>query len=452
MIVYQSLPGVKQFFPSRWVRPAVWLLLLRLMAGFVCHRGKMSLSQVAGIMPSQSRHRANLGRCLERAACLTGPSLWNRLERRMIERERRRRGRWVFIVDQTYCGQQGQKTENTFSRANYRPRARHSNRHQKKGARRSCHGFVCGLLITPSGCRIPCFHSYYTHEYSQQRGCDYQTQTDLAAELIRQLPLPKAVALTVLGDTAFDADVIRSACQERGAHWIVPINPERVLQGPKPRPRVRSLSERLQACDFTAVRLKPGQGEFAAHSRVARCRLGPRTKSRRFYVHRERQCVRRVGDVQLIFSTNQLPASGKSPKICKTLMTNDLKRSMRDIVVCYDVRWQIELFFKELKSTLGLDHYSFRRFTQVEGWVAACFITFLYLEWRRDGQLRCRQTAQRKRWWRSQRTHGLCQVVTQQTEQNGLHWILKTAQTVRGQSKLRKLLCQTIPKEYRQPA
>lgn len=42
----------------------------------------------------------------------------------------------------------------------------------------------------------------------------------------------------------------------------------------------------------------------------------------------------------------------------------------------YNLRRPIELFFKELKSTLGLDPYRFRDFVTVERWVAVCLPTF----------------------------------------------------------------------------
>jgi hypothetical protein len=453
MIVCRALPGVKQFFPPASCRPAIWLLVERLMTAFLRHRGKMSLSQAAAALPAESRHRANLSRSLARAACLTSAGSWNRVQRRMIDAERRKRGRWVFIVDQTYCGQQGRQTENTFSRANYRPRPHASERRQKQGARRSCHGFVCGLLISPGGCRIPCFRSYYTRAYCAAYGLPYRTQTELAAELIRQLPLPAKVDLTVLGDTAFDAAVIRDACRARGAHWIVPVNPERVLEGPSPRPKVRSLGKRLRARDFSPLRLTPGQGAWAAHCRAALCRQESRTCRRTFYVYGERRHVRRVGDVRLVFSTNQRPCSGKSPEIRKILLTDDLERSVRDVVACYDVRWQIELFFKELKTTLGFGHYRFRRFVLVERWAAVCLLTFLYLEWVRRRRLRGkRRTEKENRWWRAQRTHGLAQAVGQQIERDELRWVLKSTATVGGVRRLRRLLRQSVPQEYRLPA
>ena len=62
-------------------------------------------------------------------------------------------------------------------------------------------------------------------------------------------------------------------------------------------------------------------------------------------------------------------------------MTNDAKLTLRDVIELYQLRWQIELFFKELKSTLGLHHYRFKKFEKAETWVTLCLVTFVYLEW-----------------------------------------------------------------------
>jgi hypothetical protein len=75
--------------------------------------------------------------------------------------EHRRTGRWLLIVDQTYCTQQGLKTENTFNHGE-RAKSGKDRRRRKKLPRRRCHCFVMGLLITPSGLRLPLYRSYYT--------------------------------------------------------------------------------------------------------------------------------------------------------------------------------------------------------------------------------------------------------------------------------------------------
>lgn len=111
------------------------------------------------------------------------------------------------------------------------------------------------------------------------------------------------------------------------------------------------------------------------------------------------------------------------------------------------------MFFKELKSTLGLHQYRFRSFAKVEAWVAACLVTFLYLEWYRAGQLRRRDlTAQHKQWWRWQRSYGLCVAVRQRAEEDELSCLADWTRTRSGMRKLKQHLRAARPLEYRCPA
>ena len=451
MMMQDAMPRIKRFFAPLGLDAYAQAFLIRLVAAFVIHVGRMSATQAAGAIRTEARHRAAVIRFLAKLGWSNDWKVLAQLAELVLQAEQRRGGTWIFIVDQTYCGQQGLKTENTFSRANYRPRPKKSKRRQKKHAKRSCHGFVMGLLLTPSGLRIPCCRSYYTAAYCEQKKKGYRTQTELAAELIRSVVLPRGAEVFVLGDTAFDADSIREACAERKFYWIVPINPERVLAGAKgQRPKVSSLAEKLSATQFAPVRLKPSTGPYVAMRRVARCRLGPKMKTRTFYVHRERRAVHNVGDVQLVFSTKLKPNPGKRVEVQKILMTNDRQRSAGAIVEIYSLRWQIELFFKELKSTLGLHQYRFRQFAKVEAWVAVCLTTFLYLEWYRSQQLRRRDlTAQDKAWWRWQRTYGLCRAVRQDAEEKELGRLAEWTRTPGGLKRLKKQLRAAVPVEYR---
>lgn len=451
MIMDDALPGIKSFFKATTLKPNAVGMLIRLVAAFTGHIGRMSAAQAAGSIRTQARHRAAVVRFLAQARWSCDWAVLSQVADLLLQAESKRQGTWVFIVDQTYCGQQGQKTENTFSRANYRARPKKGQRRQKKYAKRSCHGFIMGLLLTPSGLRIPSCRAYYTDAYCAAHKKRYRKQTELAAELIRQVPVPERAEVVVLGDTAFDADTIRTACAERQWTWIVPLNPERVLEVAKPRPKVWSLATEMKAEQFTPVRLNPGQEPFVAQRRVARCRLGPKVKTRTFYVHRERRQVHSLGDVQLVFSTKVKPAKGEAVEVQKILVTNDLKRTAAAVVALYSLRWQIELFFKELKSTLGLHQYRFRRFRKVEAWVQACLIAFVYLEWYRARQLRQRDlSAGQRRWWQGQRTYGLCTAVRQAAEDHDITHLFRWSGTKTGRKKLRQCLRAALPVECRE--
>ena len=364
----------------------------------------------------------------------------------LLRQETHAAGEWVFILDQTYVGQQGVTTENTFSRANYRQRPPKGHRQNKKHAKRSGHGFVMGLLLSPSGLRIPCCRRYYTQGYGQAKKYPYRTHIALAAALIRQVVVPAGAAVVVLGDTAFATADIRDACVTRGWTWVMPLHPERVLAGPK----VRSLVSELTAESFQTVRLVPGQGHYTAQRRAARCRLGPKAKARTYYVQAERRQVHKVGDVLLVFSTKQQP-TGREPVIVpKVLLTKALQRTAAQVVRGYDWRWQIALFFKERQGTLGLHHYRFQQFLKVENGVQACLTAFGYLEWYRAGQRRRRQLPEeRQRWWRWQRRHGLTQAVSQAAEEHDLTRLYQRTETPTGRRKLRKRLREALPQEYR---
>jgi len=449
MILPESLPSIKTFCQCVASMTSV-VLLSRWIAGFIEHVGQMSASQAAGSIRTAACHRANVIRYLARLGLSRDWRVLELLAEQLLQMESRRTGLWIFIVDQTYNGQSGGKTENTFSRANYRPRKKQSGRKQKKWAKRSCQGFVMGLLITPSGYRIPSCRCYYTKEYSQAQKMAYRTQTDWAAELIRQVPIPVGARAIVLGDTAFDAKGIRAACAERGFTWIVPVNPERVLAGRKSRRKIRSLVSDLQAKDFEAYELQPGRGDGRTHRRLSRFRVGRKAKTRTYYVHGEQRDVHSVGKALLVFSTKEKPKARQAVHVQKILMTNDTRLSAADVVNLYDLRWQIELFFKELKTTLGFARHRFRQFTKVEGWTQVCLIAFVYLEWRRAKALRQRSLSDaEQRFWESQRTYGGCQAVRQYAEEHDLTKLDVWLRTPTGRRKLRRALRQARPPEYR---
>ena len=449
MIVQDALPGLKRFLKPAGLKPRTLGLVVRCVAAFCLHWGRMSAVQASGAVRSEPRHRAQICRFLGRKS-------WRRrlhltaLRAQLLAQEAPG-GRYVYLTDQTLCSQQGDKTENTYSSGNRTRRPRKGTRYNKyKYTRKRCHCFVMGLLITPRGVRLPFRRCYYTKEYCAQKSIPYRKQTDLAADMIRELPLPEGADVIVLGDTAFDAEVIHGACLERKYTWIVPMNPERVWAGPKPRPKVSSLTKEWTAGQFEAIRLYPHQGQYVALRRLSAYRVGPKVKPRVYYAHAESRDVHSVGNVRLVFSTREQPHAKNKPVVQKILMSNELSLSAAEMVELYDLRWQIELLFKELKSTLGFDQYRFRRFEPVEGWLELTLVTFLYLEWHRVRELtRARVPKEVRQRWQYQRTHGLCIAMRRQAEQSDLKSLAAALKTPGGIRRLRRQLAGATQAEYR---
>jgi hypothetical protein len=454
MILFEKSTGIKVFLKKGNPDAKTLGYWQRLILAFVFHFGRMSASRAGEALRSDSRHRGNVARFLAESHWSNDILQCYRLAVLALEQESQNAGPWLFLLDQTCCSQQGKLTPNTVSTGNRKRRPRKGRRYStKKYAKKSQHIFVMGLLITPGGLRLPVCKGFYTKTYCETMKLEQRTQTELAADLIRQLQVPEGARVIVLGDTAFDAKFIREACEECHYTWIVPLNPERVLAGAKPRPKVRTLVSKMTVDQFVPVKLEPTKGRFVAQRRLSACRIGPKVKTRTFYVHTEIQEVHSVGKVQLAFSCKEQPANDKPIPLSKILMTNDLTMSAAEVVETYSLRWQIELFFKELKSTLGIHQYRFRKYEAVHNWVQVALLAFLYLEWTRGQQLRSRRLkAEAKKWWRNQRTYGLCRAIRQTAEEKELAELARLTGTKTGQKKLKKQLREALPPEYRKAA
>jgi hypothetical protein len=453
IIVTESAASLKTFIAKTAIHKLAQAFVLRVALTFIMRHGRMSCSQAVGCIASETFHRGQLTRFLARPR-------WQRddfnapLRLALLQMEASK-GRFFFIIDATLTSQSGHKTQNTHSTGNRQRRPRKGRRYNKKKInRKRCHSFTFGLLITPSGYRIPWQTPHYTKEYCAQKGLQHRTTAEAAADLIRSLPLPEGADVVVLGDTAYDADVVHEACKDRKYIWIVPANPERVYEGPTgQRPKVRSRLQDWESLSLNTIRLRASTGKYAKYRRLSKWRVGPKQKPRVYYAYQEKCKVRRVGSVQLVFSTMKQNLKPATPDDVKILMTNALDLSVNDVIEMYSLRWQIELFFKELKSTFGFAQYSFEKFSAVEAWVKTAITTVLFLEHERAKRMQDRRLSkERRRWWETQRLHGLCVAYRQECEVQELKYLSERIKTPGGIAKLKRLLAAAVPAEYRSGA
>lgn len=454
LIVQHSADSLKRFLSKTSLSDVARLMVMRTVLGFVLHRGRMSCSSAAGMIASEPIHRGQLTRFLARRRWQQGDQ--NGSLRNMVLELESGRGKFIFIVDATMISQSGTKTQNTYSTGNRQRRSiKKGCRYNKKKVRRkNVHSFTFGLLITPSGGRIPFQIPHYTKEYCLQKGYQHLTTAEAAAKMIRQLPLPDGADVLVLGDTAYDAAVVREACDGRGFKWIFPANAERVYEGPAgQRPQLRSRLKVWTELSLKRIRLLASTGKYAEHRRLSRWRVGPKQKSREYFAYQEKLEVRSVGYVQIVFSTMKSELKKATPDDVKILMTNATDMSVSEVIEAYSVRWQIELFFKELKSTLGVGQYQFEKFEAVEAWMNCAITTVLFLEHQRAKKLHDRRLSdERRQWWRAQRLHGLCEAFRQECSGEELKFLSTRLKTSGGIKKLQRLLTNALPTEFRAAA
>jgi hypothetical protein len=451
IILEQSARSLKCFIGKTSLSEFAQLMVMRMVLAFLMHRGRMSCSCAAGMIASQPLHRSQVTRFLARPRWQAN-NFNQVLRQALLEMEVATGGTFIFIVDGTMFSKAGLRTENTYSTGNRKRRPKKGRRYNKKKVRRKhVHNFTFGLLITPSGYRIPWQIPHYTKAYCKKKGLTHMTTAESAAELIRLLPLGEDADVMVLGDTAYDAKTVRNACDERGYKWIVPSNPERVFEGEKSnRPKLRSRLKDWTGLSLKTIRLRASTGKYAEYRRLSRWRVGPKTKARTYYAYQEKCEVRSVGGVQLIYSTTKQNLKKATPDDVKILMTNATGMSVSEVIELYSLRWQIELFFKELKSTLHVGHYQFDQFQAVEGWMECAITTVLCLETMRAKKLADRRIGQKKKdWWRVQRLHGLREAFLQQCHGQELKYLSERLKTPGGIKKMKRLITDALPAEFR---
>lgn len=78
--------------------------------------------------------------------------------------------------------------------------------------------------------------------------------------MIHEVCVPRGNPVLVLGDTAFEAKQIRSACRERGFDWITPANSQRVLahKDKEKRTPLREHCTQLSTESATLISFSPG--------------------------------------------------------------------------------------------------------------------------------------------------------------------------------------------------
>jgi IS4 transposase len=202
------------------------------------------------------------------------------------------------------------------------------------------------------------------------------------------------------------------------------------------------LEQELTEKSFERVRLCLKHGPCSRQRRLSASRGGPGKQPKRdYWVHRRIADVHSVGLVVLLFSKTSKPRPGEKVSSDKLLLSNALQASAEQLTLWYSLRWQIELFFKECKSVLGLGQYRVPKFVQVKGWVELCLLAFCYLEWYRARQLlKGGLTDEQRRDWSHARAWRLCQLIRLRIQEDELERLYRWTRTPTGRRRLKRAL------------
>lgn len=326
----------------------------------------------------------------------------DRWERRQAKGKRRQ---WIVAIDTTYHATMSERMENRIVMSRRKNPARRTT---------SQHAFVMGILMTESGARLPLPRkSYYTKKYCRAHKRRFHSTIDLAALMLRELRIPDGVDLTVVMDSAFDAEAIHRICRKRGFREVFPIDPNRVLARTKEQEAKGIAGERVVAWtktwrskEFTLLELQVENEDHVFARRRHAENLRVKKTHRRYAVAARRAAVSKLGDCLIVTSYKENPKvqllSGQSAEWAayhhspvsyrkedqhkparwhgKVLACTDPTATARQVIEWYELRWQVELFFRELKSRMQFERYVLMKFEAVERYLDILLMGMLLLE------------------------------------------------------------------------
>ena len=233
---------------------------------------------------------------------------------------------------------------------------------------------------------------FHSTKYCQKHGLLYRTENEAVVQYIETLNLHDYIGphhpreILVLADSGYDDRKIQKAIAAKKWTFIMALKKTRGV-----RSRRIHLTTPLSRGWLQVERF------FKNHRRApwqtVRV-LGARKKRMEFRIRQITAHLRYVGKVQLICSEFKKRPDGRR----KYLACNDLNAKPRQILIAYRLRWQIELFHKEVKMFLGFQDVAAKRFQSVVAhvhWVYCAYILLHSLP--RSGREKTASAAERQR-------------------------------------------------------
>ncbi|MEM7179338.1 MAG: transposase [Spirochaetota bacterium] len=365
------------------------------MASLFHTHGKITLSALSRNVVLEQRFKTTVGKFFGRDGFRSREQYRSILQHEInrVLLTHRNEGKWFLAIDPTSTKRGGfTKIENALQyKDKYNTKLREPKKSQKKSKKNSgrstkAHTFVIAILIAPDGTRIPFTrYTYYTKEYCKNHKKKYLKQTELALMMIKELRkyLPDAIQPIVLADNAFDCNKIFQYCKSKNIAFITVANSNRVYLYSKKQTITKNLLSRGQnknRANYQSFRYVKGQEPLTRlHNRYAN--ENQKKKIQHSYsVMGEILEFSNLGELNVVFSYKHRKM--KKDSFC-ILLCSELSFTAEEIVEFYALRWQVEIFFRELKSELGLGDYSGQDFKSYERYIDFLLISYLFLEYYR---------------------------------------------------------------------
>lgn len=167
-------------------------------------------------------------------------------------------------------------------------------------------------------------------------GGRYRKLTDMAAAMIRDFTAPSGVKVRVLFDAFYLCPQVAAACRQRGFDFFSVARKNACLTTANGKRRsIRALAPGLLRHQGSNVRMKRSR-------RSARLRIASVDGK-----------LAKIGAVRMVLSKRP----GNPWKTTVAIVTSETNLKPRQILAIYELRWHIEVLFKQLACDLGLGDY-----------------------------------------------------------------------------------------------
>ncbi len=454
-----TIPPRLQFFCGRFGKALSETKRTRLaclLTGFLLTSGKRTQSAIGREVLTEERKPSSVSRRMRRQSFRTRDLVRGEMKRqvaREVERAGGKQETWFLPIDgkATKRGSQT-KVENAIQ---YKKKQR-----GKKGRSTKAHLFAMGMLITASGARIPLpRRSYYTREYVTRENRKLKlgrrtgkplvlkTQQDLACLIVKELDLPENIKLVVVVDEYFEGKKLTNLCRKKGYAFIAPVDSNRTFE---PGRTLHARGKALSRSAYRELVLRRGGEDTASHRRHLPRSAGE--KGRRVYRYCcERRTVAGIGEVNIVYSwKRRRDRSGRLKRsetfkvlVCsepELLGEKDLDKVGAMIVEFFEMRWPVEVFFRELESELGLSDYQGTDFRAFERHVDLVLLSFMFLEEMRTRDMARTRSPVRRRELATMRTSGMKARLAREAYAADVSWIMELAGKGKGRRHVERLL------------
>jgi hypothetical protein len=356
------------------------ILFPLLLCSFLLCRGTKSYAGLARTITVYERNRSSISRFYRRKG-LRSRDIYENAMNSVLD-QYYEHGKiieqvvWILAIDGV-CSKRGgfSKIENT---------TKYRKKKKNKGTSTKAHTFIQALLITHTGMRIPLpRRTYYTRKYCRKHKRKYVKMTKLAALIVETVKVPPMVSIVVVADEFFEGKLLDTACTNRGFIYIMPVDSRRCIETQEGKRTSQTLYRHGKALD----RKKLKKIVFTPHKErtaLLRRRTGVDKKRRVYFAASEKLRVSGLGERTVVFSWKPRTKSRRwKSSWFKTFVSNAKAVDVRKLIEYYELRWQIEIFFRELKSFMGLVDFTGECFEAYERFVDMVLLAYLFLEWYR---------------------------------------------------------------------